>query len=217
MENTIKAVYVETGKPARLMMIDIDLMDDIKSICGENFECSGYAGEEGMYDIYHPSENEMQSFNRQLFGSNYYGDMIVCRMHETSISLSDEQAEYLINVLNSPEAAIKIMKDENDMTASEAVIWTIESSRREMHRIIDKRYDDLIESIKNPTFQSQENVRISLYLPSHHFKGKKPNTIFIGEDRYNVKTWREVAEIVLKDCNSNPIQHENLMILRNTI
>ncbi len=136
MENTIKAVYVETGKMARQIMIDGNSMDDIKAICGENFECSGYTGEEGMYDIYYPSENEMQSFNRQLFGSNYYGDMVICRMHETSISLCDEQAEYLINVLNSPEAAIEILEDENDMTASEAVIWTIEASRREMHRKI---------------------------------------------------------------------------------
>ncbi len=216
MGNIIKAVCAEIGKPARLMMIDIDSMEDIKAICGENFECSGYAGEEGMYDIYHPSENEMQSFNKQLFGSNYYGNMIICRMHETSISLGDNQVEYLIGVLNSPEAAIEIMDHKNGKMADEDIIQAVEKSREELHQVIDKRCNDLIEFIKNP--EHKRNMKNTLELPAYFYKGRKPHAIELGNaDRYIVKTWREVAKILLKDCNSNPAQHKNLMRLRNKI
>ena len=44
--------------------------------------------------------------------------------------------------------------------------------------------------------------------------GRKPTAVLFGEERVDVKTWREVYGVVLGRCNENPQHHERLMYLR---
>jgi len=47
------------------------------------------------------------------------------------------------------------------------------------------------------------------------FVGKKPTAVLFGDERIEVKSWREVYTRILKRCNDNPENHERLMYLRN--
>jgi len=49
------------------------------------------------------------------------------------------------------------------------------------------------------------------------FVGKKPVAVLFGEERVEVKTWRQVYAAILKRCNDDPIHHERLMYLRNKV
>ena len=55
----------------------------------------------------------------------------------------------------------------------------------------------------------------SLYTPPHYFVGTKPTAVIFGEERVDVKSWREVAYVVLKRCNE--VHGERLMYLRNKV
>jgi len=55
----------------------------------------------------------------------------------------------------------------------------------------------------------------SLYTPPYYFVGTKPTAVIFGEERVDVKTWREVAYVVLKRCNEE--HGERLMYLRNKV
>jgi len=55
----------------------------------------------------------------------------------------------------------------------------------------------------------------SLDTPPYIFVGTKPTTVVFGEERVDVKTWREVAYVVLKRCNEE--HGERLMYLRNKV
>ena len=55
----------------------------------------------------------------------------------------------------------------------------------------------------------------SLYTPPHYFVGTKPTAVIFGEERVDVKSWREVAYVVLKRCNEE--HSERLMYLRNKV
>jgi hypothetical protein len=47
------------------------------------------------------------------------------------------------------------------------------------------------------------------------FIGKKAKAVFFGEERVEVKNWREVFKLILARCNEQ--QHDNLMYLRNRV
>ena len=55
----------------------------------------------------------------------------------------------------------------------------------------------------------------SLYIHPHYFVGTKPTAVLFGEERIDVKTWREVAYVVLKRCNDEC--GDVLMTLRNKV
>ena len=98
----------------------------------------------------------------------------------------------------------------------EEQITMFESSRERMHRLIDERYDSMIHCIRTgqPLRQAEKEC-YALSDPPFLFKGKKPHSItFPNGDRITVKTWREVAAELLRDCNSDPKRHEALMQLR---
>ena len=60
------------------------------------------------------------------------------------------------------------------------------------------------------------NERIcSLYTPPHYFVGTKPTAVLFGDERVEVKTWRQVYAVIIGRCNENPQCHERLMYLRN--
>ena len=58
---------------------------------------------------------------------------------------------------------------------------------------------------------------LPLITAPHLFIGKKPIAVFFGEERVEVKSWREVYTMILKRCNDIPRHHEMLMFLRGKI
>ena len=55
----------------------------------------------------------------------------------------------------------------------------------------------------------------SLYTSPYHFVGTKPTAVIFGKERVDVKTWREVAGVILSRCNEQ--RHDELMYLRNKV
>jgi hypothetical protein len=47
------------------------------------------------------------------------------------------------------------------------------------------------------------------------FVGKKPAAVLFGDERVEVKTWRQVVSVILTRCNSE--EHERLMYLRDKV
>ena len=47
------------------------------------------------------------------------------------------------------------------------------------------------------------------------FIGKKPAAVFFGEERVDVKNWRDVLKLILTRCNEKC--HNDLMYLRNKV
>ena len=47
------------------------------------------------------------------------------------------------------------------------------------------------------------------------FVGRKPAAVLFGNERVEVKTWRQVAGVILTRCNSE--EHERLMYLRDKV
>jgi hypothetical protein len=55
----------------------------------------------------------------------------------------------------------------------------------------------------------------SLYTPPYHFVGTKPVAVLFGEERVDVKSWREVVGVILTRCNA--ARGDALMYLRNKV
>jgi hypothetical protein len=47
------------------------------------------------------------------------------------------------------------------------------------------------------------------------FVGKKPSAVLFGDERVDVKTWRQVVGVIMTRCNSE--EHERLMYLRDKV
>ena len=56
-----------------------------------------------------------------------------------------------------------------------------------------------------------------LTIPLYLFVGKKPAAVLFGDERVDVKTWREVYAAIIQRCNSAPECHEMLMYLRDKV
>jgi len=55
----------------------------------------------------------------------------------------------------------------------------------------------------------------SLYTPPYYFVGTKPTAVMFGKERIEVKSWREVAFVVLKRCNEDC--GDTMRFLRNKV
>lgn len=51
--------------------------------------------------------------------------------------------------------------------------------------------------------------------PPYLFVGKKPAAVLLGEERVDVKSWREVVSVILTRCNAE--RGDELMYLRNKV
>ena len=49
------------------------------------------------------------------------------------------------------------------------------------------------------------------------FKGKKPTVVIFGNEETEARTWKMVAEEIMKRCNADPEKHVALMNLRGMI
>lgn len=62
---------------------------------------------------------------------------------------------------------------------------------------------------------NEREIILPLVSPSYLFVRKKPSYVLFGEERIEVKSWRQVYAAVIGRCNENPQYHEELMYLRN--
>lgn len=49
------------------------------------------------------------------------------------------------------------------------------------------------------------------------FIGKKPAAVMFGDERVNVRTWRDVYSAIIKRCNADAQCHDTLMNLRDKV
>ncbi len=54
-----------------------------------------------------------------------------------------------------------------------------------------------------------------LTIAPYFFVGRKPAAVLFGDERVEVKTWRQVYSVIIGRCNQDPACHEKLMYLRN--
>jgi hypothetical protein len=64
------------------------------------------------------------------------------------------------------------------------------------------------------SYSTDERI-CSLYTPPSYFVDTKPTAVLFGEERVEVKTWREVAGVILKRCYDE--RGDSLMNLRNKV
>ena len=81
---------------------------------------------------------------------------------------------------------------------------------------INTAFDSLLLSLSGEeTTGLQAEYVYPLTTTPRYFIGTKPAAVLFGEERVDVKSWREVYTAVLKRCNDDPKSHEMLMYLRN--
>ena len=97
-------------------------------------------------------------------------------------------------------------------------IMEIKKTRDTIKSTVNAAFDRLIL-----TFDGEEATDLPteyvypLNSNTNIFIGKKPVAVLFGYERIDVKTWREVYEVVLKRYNQDEKHHESLMYLRNKI
>ena len=94
----------------------------------------------------------------------------------------------------------------------------IEKSRRQIHEIIDKRFDELVQQLSGGEQIYDSAGRIektySLNIADMLCKGKKPAAvIFPDGSEIAVKTWRQTAQVLLQKCNDDHAMHPELMAI----
>lgn len=89
----------------------------------------------------------------------------------------------------------------------------IESVRKQLHDTVDRNIDYFIARLENSEDAEIYSEKRTLDMYSY-LKGKKPLAVKLPNGEVQtVKTWKNVAEAVLKDCNSNSDCHERLLEL----
>ncbi len=97
-------------------------------------------------------------------------------------------------------------------------IELIEQSRLQVHEMIDRRYDELINRLSKGDLESKEEAIRPLYSMPALFKGMKPKAVIFPDGReVEAKTWKKVVTEILKDCNQDKRCHEDLMKIRDKV
>ncbi len=90
----------------------------------------------------------------------------------------------------------------------------IEESRANMHQRIDRQYDALLEALRSGQPLKTQDEKYALTTAPSIFKGEKPTSVTLPNgEMHPTKTWRELIQIVLQDCNSDENRHERMMQL----
>jgi len=95
---------------------------------------------------------------------------------------------------------------------SEATLRDIESLRSQLHDVVDKKIDDLKQTLISGKTEDRE---YPLSAPPSLFKGTKPTAVIFAGARVEVKTWREAYTGILRRCYAS--KPEALMYLRNRV
>ncbi len=98
----------------------------------------------------------------------------------------------------------------------------IEENRKQIHRLVDEKFDSLIQRITNTdeltVNQSMYERHVSLVSEPSAFKGMKPVSVILPDgEEVITPTWKKAALAVLQDCNSNAFRHEMMMRLRGSV
>ena len=100
------------------------------------------------------------------------------------------------------------------------IIQELEKVRATLTGTVVTAFDRIIEGLENPNSET-EATAYEMILPlsadPYIFIGKKPTAVLFGEERVEVKTWRQVYDVILKRCIENPQHYETLMDLRDRI
>lgn len=94
----------------------------------------------------------------------------------------------------------------------EKVYEYAEQVRRELHTLVDRQIDDfLLRAESGKTMESDPATAWPMTLPPAWFKGKKPIAVLFPDgEEVPCKTWRQVAAVILQDCNRDETLHERL-------
>ena len=94
----------------------------------------------------------------------------------------------------------------------------IKKAHESIKSIINDTFDRLLLTLDGKeTNDSPIEYAYPLKTNTNLFIGKKPAAVLFGKERIEVKTWRDVYEIILKRCNKDEKHHEMLMYLRNKV
>jgi len=100
------------------------------------------------------------------------------------------------------------------------IIQELEKVRATLTGTVVTAFDRIIEGLENPnsvTEATAYEMILPLSADPYIFIGKKPTAVLFGEERVEVKTWRQVYDVILKRCIENPQHYETLMDLRDRI
>lgn len=98
------------------------------------------------------------------------------------------------------------------------VIELLEESRTRLHRLIDERYDELLECLTSGKSISTKPRELPLNVYPSQFKGEKPARLTLPDGQtIPTPTWKSVALAVLKACNNEPEMHQRLMNIRGSV
>ena len=93
----------------------------------------------------------------------------------------------------------------------------LETLRAQLHETVDRRLDEVVEQIRGGeglTFEASKAPSKSQFLFGNlsEFKGKKPISITFPDGRsVETRTWKQLATVILRDCNSDPERHKRLL------
>lgn len=103
------------------------------------------------------------------------------------------------------------------MTTEELLAKTQEC-RAEMHRIVDAKFDLIVDSIRAGKPYTRQNTVLSLSTAPSRFKGSKPKVvIFADERRLEVTKWRSAVTAILQECVNTMPYGDRLMAIRGKI
>ena len=97
-------------------------------------------------------------------------------------------------------------------------IIEIKKMKEAIINTVNGAFDRLLLTFGNE--ESTDFIKEYVYplnINTNIFIGKKPTAVLFGEERVDVKTWREVYEVILKRCNQDEEYHKTLMYLRNKV
>jgi hypothetical protein len=103
------------------------------------------------------------------------------------------------------------------------IMQEIQNSQSEIMHKIDSVFAALIQKLENGEVTG-ENISAQSYETTYPiminpaiFKGKKPTALIFGDEQVELRTWKMVAEEILKRCNNDPEKHVALMNLRGRL
>lgn len=100
----------------------------------------------------------------------------------------------------------------------EKIRQLIETTRQELHELVDKNMDLLCNATENNIVAVEKEKALSLNIHLGVFKGKKPVSVIFPDGReVMTKTWKQVAVALLQDCNADEQMHRRLSELSGKI
>ncbi len=112
------------------------------------------------------------------------------------------------------------MEKQNDSLRN-VNVRLLEQERQRLHRTLDIQYDKFIREVLtdgHPELIPEGECLWSLEDSPGCFKGKKVTGIWLKNGQIlPVRSWKETAVELLRECNTDPVMHERLLALRNIL